>query len=263
MSGLIFDIRRYCIHDGPGIRTTVFFKGCPMRCWWCHNPESQEMEVEHVAVERSLDGKVFAVKSAVGSRQSAVEVMKEIEKDRVFYEESRGGATFSGGEPLMQSEFLEELLAACMKKGIHTAVDTCGYAEPPALKRVIGLADLWLFDLKIMDDSRHIEYTGVSNELVLENLRTLARSKREVIIRFPVIPGATDDEENLMAVAEKMAELKLPRIDLLPYHTIARNKYLRLEREYHLRNLEPPHEQRMMEVKAFFEGRGLSVVSSQ
>jgi pyruvate formate lyase activating enzyme len=262
VSGLIFDIRRYCIHDGPGIRTTVFFKGCPMRCWWCHNPESQEMEVEPVTVERSLDGKVFAGKSAVGSRQSSVEVMKEIEKDMVFYQESRGGVTFSGGEPLMQSEFLEELLVACMKKGIHTAVDTCGYAEPSALKRVMDLVDLWLFDLKVMDDGRHTEYTGVSNELVLDNLRTLARRKKDVIIRFPVVPGATDDEQNLEAIAAKMTELKLKRIDLLPYHVIARNKYLKLEREYYLKDLEPPHDGRIQEVREFFEGKGL-VVGSQ
>jgi pyruvate formate lyase activating enzyme len=231
-----------------------------MRCWWCHNPESQELVVEQVVEERKLDGKVFAAKSAIGSLQSAEEVIKEVEKDRIFYKESRGGVTFSGGEPLMQGEFLEELLVACMKKGIHTAIDTCGYAEPMALKRVIDLTDLWLFDLKIMDDLKHTEYTGVSNEMILENLRTLARRKKEVVIRFPVIPGATDDDENLEAIAEKMIELNLKRIDLLPYHVIAKNKYARLGREYLMPGITQPGEQRMEEVKGFFVGKGLNVL---
>jgi pyruvate formate lyase activating enzyme len=161
--GRILHLQRLSTEDGPGIRTTVFFKGCALRCRWCHNPESQEAGVEQILMQRVLDGKQFDSKLAVGSWQSAGEVMKEISKDAVFYEESGGGVTFSGGEPLLQAEALEELLKLCREKGYHTAIDTCGHAEPAALIKIIKLADLWLFDLKLMDDSRHIEYTGVSN----------------------------------------------------------------------------------------------------
>jgi pyruvate formate lyase activating enzyme len=226
---------------------------------WCHNPESQEADIEQVTVEKTLDGKVFANKSSVGSRKSSVEVMKEIEKDMVFYRESGGGVTFSGGEPLMQIEFLGELLVACKDREIHTAVDTCGYAEPATLRRVIDLAELWLVDLKLMDDSRHVKFTGVSNELVLANLETLTRRKKEVTIRFPVIPGVTDDEGNMKAIVEKMSELKLSRIDLLPYHTIAREKYKKLKRQYHLHEMETPAEHTLHKVREYFEQRGMVV----
>lgn len=257
--GLIYDIRHYCIHDGPGIRTTVFFKGCPLRCAWCHNPESQEGQVELVPVDRELDGKHFENTLTVGSWQSAGEVMQEIEKDAVFYAESGGGVTFSGGEPLMQADFLVELLTLCKQKGIHTAIDTCGHAEPAAPEKVMGLADLWLFDLKLMDDLKHIEYTGVSNELTLSNLKRLADKGKEIIIRFPVIPGITDDEENLDELVKLMKRLRLSRIDLLPYHATAREKYRRFGRDYMLGGIKSPSEIRMSELKAFFAKAGLGV----
>lgn len=250
--GLIYDIRHYCIHDGPGIRTTVFFKGCPLRCEWCHNPESQEGRVELVTADRELDGNRFENKSAVGSWQLAVDVMREIEKDAVFFAESGGGVTFSGGEPLMQADFLAELLSLCRKKGVHAAVDTSGHAEPAALKKVMDLADLWLYDLKLMDDPRHLAYTGVSNELSLANLKTLARAGRQVIIRFPVIPGITDDEDNLERMAALMKNLRLRRIDLLPYHATAREKYRRFHRDFLQDGIESPTEERMAELRTFF-----------
>jgi len=260
---LIFDIRHYTIHDGPGIRTTVFFKGCPLRCCWCHNPESQEGVVEEVSLERKLEGKVFKSKVAVGSWQSVEEVMSEIEKDVIFYQESGGGVTFSGGEPLMQSEFLSELLASCRDKGIHTAVDTSGYAEPAAVQRVMDLADLWLFDLKLLDDNDHVVYTGVSNELVLKNLKTLARSGKDIVVRFPVVPGMTDKEENLNTVAQMMKELELNRISLLPYHAIAKDKYKRLGREYLMEGVSEPSLERIRELKRIFEEQGIVGISSE
>jgi pyruvate formate lyase activating enzyme len=259
MEGLIYNIQHYSIHDGPGIRTTVFLKGCPLRCWWCHNPESQEVGIEHVTVRRAVDGKVFEGELAVGSWQLAGDVLKQIEKDAVFYSESGGGVTFSGGEPMMQADFLSEVLTLCKEKDIHTAIDTCGHAEPAAFKQVMDLADLFLFDIKLMDDVKHLEYTGVSNELALKNLGVLARAGKEIIIRFPVIPGITDDEVNLAGIAELMKGLHLSRIDLLPYHAIARDKYWRIGREYLLEGLKEPDLDKMERLKGYFMDNGIEI----
>lgn len=256
---MIFDIRHYTIHDGPGIRTTVFFKGCPLRCWWCHNPESQESGIEQVLVHKLLDGRSFETELTVGSWQSAQEVMKEIEKDEIFYLESGGGVTFSGGEPMMQADTLAELLALCREKRYHTAVDTSGHAEPAAFRKIALLADLWLYDLKLMDDLKHVEFTGVSNELAISNLEMLAREGREIIIRFPLIPGFTDDQENLEKISALMIRLNLSRIDILPYHSIGKAKYKRLQKNYYLENLDEPGKDQIGEVCQFFAQKGLDV----
>jgi pyruvate formate lyase activating enzyme len=255
MKGLIYNIQHYSIHDGPGIRTTVFLKGCPLRCWWCHNPESQEVGIEQVRVRRELDGKVYEINSAVGSRQSAVEVLRELQKDSVFYAESGGGVTFSGGEPMMQADFLAEILTLCEQQGIHTAIDTCGYAEPAAFLKVMDLADLFLFDIKLMDDVKHVEYTGVSNELALKNLEMISRAGKNIIIRFPVIPGITDDPENIKAVIALMQGLHLKNIDLLPYHSIAKDKYRRIGRTYLLEDMHEPNEEEMEKLREVFDLR--------
>jgi len=259
LDSLIFDIRHYTIHDGPGIRTTVFFKGCPLRCWWCHNPESQESGVGQVLADRVLDGKRFERELAVGRWQSADEAMKEIDKDAVFYKESGGGVTFSGGEPLMQAEALEELLRHCRAKGYHAAIDTCGHAEPAALQKVMELADLWLFDLKLMDDARHVEYTSVSNELALKNLETLTLAGKEIIIRFPLIPGITDGKDNLEAIVKLMVRLGLKKIDILPYHSIARDKYRRIGREFLLEGMKGPDDMEVDETVRYFNDKGFEV----
>jgi pyruvate formate lyase activating enzyme len=261
LHALIFDIRRYTIHDGPGIRTTVFFKGCPLRCQWCHNPESQDVGIELVTVKREMDGKVFETQSAVGSQRSAAEIMKEIQKDEVFYLESGGGVTFSGGEPLMQAEALKEILALCKERGYHTTIDTSGHAEPAAVKKVMELADLLLFDLKLMNDLKHLEYTGVSNELALKNLEMLARAEKEIIIRFPLIPGITDDPDNLQDIADFMKKLDLKKIDILPYHDIARDKYKRMNKVYLLDNVKEPEAERVVEIRGYFAGKGILVNS--
>jgi pyruvate formate lyase activating enzyme len=259
MSSLIFDIRRFTIHDGPGIRTTVFFKGCPLRCWWCHNPESQEVSVEQVIVRNNLDGRLFETKLTVGSWQSAGDVMEEIEKDEIYYMESGGGVTFSGGEPLMQAEALRELLVLCREKGYHTTIDTSGHADIGSVKKVMGLADLWLFDLKLMNDIRHLEYTGVSNEQALKTLEALAVAGKEIIIRFPLVPGITDDKENLDGISAMMKKLGLTRIDILPYHAIARDKYKRMGKAFLLEGTNEPGEEEVNKVKEYFIGEGLEV----
>ena len=223
--GLIFDIKRYSINDGPGIRTTVFFKGCPLQCRWCHNPEGQSFTPEvmvrsarclkdcseclAVCPEGALSksGAILALDrihctacgecaemcptqaiEIVGRRLSPAELLREIEKDRVFHEESGGGVTFSGGEPLSQPDFLDEVLDLCRKKEIHAAVDTCGLAAPDVLERIAAQTELFLFDLKTMDEQRHIAFTGESNRLVLENLKRLAAMGKKIIVRIPVVP---------------------------------------------------------------------------
>ena len=208
-------------------------------------------------MQRTLDGRVFETKSAVGGRRSAADLMKEIGKDEVFYLESGGGVTFSGGEPLMQAEALKELLNACAMKEYHTAVDTSGHVENGAVKKVMEMVNLWLFDLKLMDDVKHVEYTGVSNELALKNLETLARAGKDIIIRFPLIPGITDGRENLEAIATLMKKLDLKRIDILPYHSIAKDKYKRMGKIFLLDGLKEPGDEKVKEVNDFFRNKGL------
>jgi pyruvate formate lyase activating enzyme len=208
-------------------------------------------------VQRVLDGKSFETELAVGSWQLAGEVMKEIEKDEVFYKESGGGVTFSGGEPLMQADALQELLELCREKGYHTAIDTSGHAEPAAIHRVMGLADLWLFDLKLMDDLKHVEYTGLSNEMALKNLEMLAFAGKSIIIRFPLIPGITDRNDNLEAVAKLMIKLGLKRIDILPYHAIAKDKYRRMGKDYMLESVKGPDDVQVNMIKNYFSVRNL------
>lgn len=210
-------------------------------------------------MQRTLDGKVFETKSSVGSHQSSADIMREIEKDEVFYLESGGGVTFSGGEPLMQAEALKEILELCREKEYHTAIDTSGHANNGALNEAIDLSGLWLFDLKLMDDAKHVEYTGISNEQALRNLEILARAGKTIIIRFPLIPGITDGNENLEAIAGHMKKLDLNRIDILPYHSIAKDKYKRMGKLFLLDEVKEPGEERINEVKKYFTQWGFSV----
>ncbi len=260
MKGIIFDIKHYAINDGPGIRTTVFFKGCPLRCWWCHNPESQAKHEEIVIKERSLDGRSYRIEEASGKWVEAEEVMKEVEKDRIYYDESGGGITFSGGEPLMQPEFLSELLRLAKDKGYHTALDTCGHVIMHVLARVMDHVDLFLYDLKLIDSEAHLTYTGVPNDRVLKNLMYLSEKGKKVIIRVPVVPGITDTQQNITALRDLLLELNgLEQIDLLPYHRIAKNKYQRLKMNYKLEELEEPSLEKLRELKEVFEDIGMKV----
>ena len=295
-SGIIFDIKKFSIHDGPGIRTTVFLKGCPLSCWWCHNPESHRISREKLyAVSRCVGcGECLSVcpGNAISQRETGFftdpekcmrcgscmnvcladacemagreltvnQVMAEIEKDTAFYDESFGGVTFSGGEPLMQSEFLCALLKACDELRIHTALDTSGFAVWEDLERIRHHVDVFLFDLKLMDDQKHRRVTGVSNRMILENLKALSTAGHRIRIRFPVIPGITDDEDNVSAVGVFAATLpSRPPIDLLPYHHSAAAKYDRLAKPYRLPDTRPPSADSMDRIAELLRGLGLNV----
>lgn len=294
--GLVFNIQRYSLHDGPGIRTTVFLKGCPLCCAWCHNPEGRSCHRELLVVEsrcmvcgecrrtcpfgQSLAGEGVwptrhdqcthcgacveacptGARQMVGREMTVAEVMAEILKDRIFYEDSAGGATFSGGEPLTQPTFLRELLEACRARGIHTAVDTCGFGCTDHLLAAAQWADLVLYDLKLMDDARHRQHTGVSNQPILENLRALDHIHQNIWLRVPVIPGVNDDLENLEAIARFAAGLHgVRQVTLLPYHQTGVQKYRRLGSGYALDGVQPPSAGQMSRAADAFRSCGLTV----
>ncbi|MCP3953665.1 MAG: glycyl-radical enzyme activating protein [Desulfobacterales bacterium] len=244
-SGIIFRIKKYAIHDGPGIRTTVFFKGCPLDCWWCHNPEGIRMAPE---ICRSAENSGKRPET-LGVEMTVAKVMAAVEKDVVFYDDSGGGATFSGGEPLMQPDFLFTLLDACRQRDIHTILDTSGYAPADTFQAAIEKVDGVLFDLKLMDATVHKTFTGVSNELILANFKTAAQSGKAQV-RFPVIPGITDHMENIDGLLELAASSgMIQRFDILPYHRTATAKYKRLGLENRMKDSEPPTREQVEIVK--------------
>lgn len=296
LKGKIFNIMKYSIHDGPGIRTTVFFKGCPLNCEWCHNPEGQGFGQELMyrpdrcigcgrcleicpsgAVLLSEEKVVYhrdlcqacgeccktchaGVREVVSKSMSTDEVMTEIEKDLIFYDESGGGVTFSGGEALMQPEFLLEMLKKCRKKEIHTALETSGYVKLESLKMISDYVNLFLYDLKLMDSMKHEDVTGVPNGLILANLRWLAENHPHVIVRIAIIPGINDDEDNLQQIGEFTASLKgVTELHCLPYHRAGVDKYQRLGRKYCLPDLQSPDDERMVEIAGRLEQFGLKV----
>jgi pyruvate formate lyase activating enzyme len=295
-SGIVFDVKRFSIHDGPGIRTTVFLKGCPLRCVWCHNPESQRREpqimlrpsrcivcgacVDHcpqgairwngsgVLTDRDLCiecGECTAycageAREIVGREMSAAEVVAEIKRDLPFYDESGGGVTFSGGEPLLQTDFLLALLRACKELELHTAVDTCGAVSWAALDSVRPFVDLFLYDLKLLDEAQHRAATGAGNRLILDNLRRLTAAGQDVELRLAIIPGINDSEQNLRQTAEFAASLpNLRRITLLPFHNTARDKYGRLGLDYPMRGVQPPGQARLAQISDLLRDYGLVV----
>lgn len=255
MEGLIFDIKHFSVHDGPGIRATVFFKGCPLRCAWCHNPESQLCQVEQYNKVLKLGQKTLTVQESIGKNWTVKQVMDEIRADIPFFDESHGGVTISGGEPLMQPQFLNALLARCKSNGIHTAVDTCGYAKQEVIEDIAGHTDLFLYDLKLVDKAQHQKYTGVSNEHILSNLELINRLGNRVFVRIPLISGITDTEQNLSAIRQIVCQNKcVERIDILPFHNIAKSKYQRFGKEYTLGDAEAYSTSKAEEIKSFFEG---------
>ena len=309
--GLIFNIQRYSIHDGPGIRTVVFTKGCPLRCLWCSNPEGQSMYIElgyikarcigvekckakcvqacpfnalsigakngekiTVEVDRSkcnicgrcTEACLWNALKVVGSWVKVDEVIKEAERDRLFYDLSGGGVTISGGEPLLQPEFTKAIATRCREINIHVAIETCGHAEYSVLKSVLDCFDLIYIDIKHMDPVKHKELTGVTNELILENIRELLLSedyRRRVIVRVPIIPGYNDDPENISTTMQFISESGGRRIELLPYHRFGISKYEQYGREYKLKAVLPPSNEHVGKLRNLARKYGLEEMSEK
>jgi len=296
--GLVFDLQRYAVHDGPGIRTLVFLKGCPLRCAWCCNPESQQTRPELLrrselcvvcgrcvpaclagaisqkgcgapVFNRSLcaDCRDFGCAGAcphnalarVGREVEAEEILSEVERDRDFYRNSGGGVTFSGGEPFWQPDFLAELLSGCRKLGIPTAVETCGQARGEDILALEPSIDLFLFDLKVLDPEQHRRVTGQDNGLILKNFRALAgRCPGKLAPRLTLVPGVSDTPENLAAVAELLRELKLRGIELLEYHPLGLGKWEGLGRKPAYQTDINPLSGRTAEAVRYFTQQGFS-----
>ena len=215
MKGIVFDIRRGVTKDGPGLRTSVFLKGCPLRCVWCHNPESQSPEIERAVTTDEVCGREMSVE----------EVMDEVRRDKVFYASSGGGVTLTGGEPMMQGDFAFALASAAHKDGIHVAIDTSGFAPWAAFERMLSVVDLFLYDLKCMDSKRHRELTGVDNQAILENLRRLDDAGAKTWIRCPLAPGLNDSDKDLAALKAFTSRLRnMEKLEICPYHPLGLEK---------------------------------------
>ncbi len=287
--GKIINIQKCCIHDGPGIRTTIFFKGCPLTCWWCHNPESQsynkeilyneekctkcgacekrcsskcikikEAKMIHdftkcILCENCIDSCIYNAREMVGTEYTVNELMKEIEKDRVFYEESGGGVTLSGGEVMMQINFVEELVKRCHGKGISVAMDTCGYAPFENYERILPYVDVFLYDIKIINSQKHETYTGKPSEIILDNLKRLSEKNARINLRIPLIEGVNTQEENIKEIIAFIKNLNILKINLLPYHDIGKDKYKRLNRHYKGNGMRKPSDEKIKEIKEMFE----------
>lgn len=287
MKGKIINIQHYSLHDGPGIRTTVFFKGCPLKCLWCHNPESinykddlmyqrnnctlckrcldvcendaLKLQGEQIIIDKSkckscfscVENCYFEALYKKGQDYTVDEILKEILKDEVFYEQSSGGVTFSGGEALMQDEFLLEVLKKCKEKNINTAIDTCGFVDFSKLQKTLNYCDIYLFDIKHMDSKIHKEITNVPNELILENLKKLSSLKANINIRLPLIKDINDDDKNISKLIEFLKTINFNKINILPYHKMGQDKYEKLN--MNARNFEAPDMNRLNLIKSKLE----------
>lgn len=248
--GRIFNIQRFSIHDGPGIRTIVFFKGCFMRCAWCCNPESQAYEIQTL-VENGKE-------KVVGRDVTVEEILPEILADEPYYRRSGGGVTLSGGEILGQPDFARDLLRACKEHGLHTAVESTANAPWENVEKILPYLDLYLMDIKHMDSAKHKEYTCASNERILENAKRLSTSGVELIIRTPVVPGFNDTAAEIRAISKFAATLPgVKEHHLLPYHRLGQDKYAGLGRNYSLNGVEPPSQERMEYLLSVAEESGL------
>jgi pyruvate formate lyase activating enzyme len=260
MKVCIFDIKRFAVHDGPGIRTTVFFKGCPLECRWCHNPEGIDAGIERFSEKISFDGVEILRETEVGRWIVVDELMDELERDRVYMEESGGGISFSGGEPLHQPEALFRLLGLARERNLHTTVDTSGYTSAENMEKVSDMADLLLYDLKSMDAEKHRKYTGVSNDMILANLRRALKGTAAVIIRIPVVSGFNDRDTEIGAMLEYLVTLNgIRAVDILPYHPYGTHKYRRFKKENRQNGFRVPEKERIEAIRKQFSKAGLQV----
>jgi pyruvate formate lyase activating enzyme len=301
---LIFDIRRYTVHDGPGIRTTVFFKGCPLKCLWCQNPESIDIKPEIIFYEQKciqcgrcqmtcpIPGRGFQIFKAsclrcgrcsdvcmTGARKlaghcfSPDELYSTIIKDALFYKNSGGGVTLSGGEPLLQADFICDFAALCKRENIHIAIDTCGYAPWGNYKKILPYVDLFLYDVKVTDPSLHMQYTGKDNHLILDNLIRLANAKKDIIVRVPLIPSYTDTIGNICGIAKFIVENlngRIQKVELLPYNILAGSKYSQSSiytdggyGDYQLEGVPPQEKQYLEQLVEVFQNAGIPVSLEQ
>lgn len=281
-TGMIFNVQRFSLHDGPGLRSTVFMKGCPLNCAWCHNPESRSPRHEFVRLrhrcmhcercsEEELSNPVVFGRSAedvdacptgalqaVGEIMEATALVQTLLRDRIFFDESGGGVTFSGGEPLMQAAFVADAMQCLQAEGVHTALDTCGFARWEELSAAASHATLILYDLKLMDDDRHKAATGVSNDVILQNLLSLTDHHDNIWIRIPVIPGVNDDEANMEATASFIRPLPgIRQVDLLPYHATGEPKFARVGQGYTLHGTTSPTPDLLVSLAEHFRVQGL------
>jgi len=298
-TGLVFNIQKYSLHDGPGIRTTVFLKGCPLRCWWCHNPEGMSPDPEILVAEgrctacgqcreacpqggagpgdrdlaaqaalltcvrcgACVDACPTQARQLLGRLMTVGEVVTEIEKDQIFYDDSQGGVTFSGGEPFAQTPFLLELLQACRQREINTVVDTTGFVGQDALLAAAHWTDLFLYDIKILDDARHRQYTGVSNVSILENLKLLGRAHGNIWVRVPIVPGLNDAQGDLEATVRFAASVPgVQQVNLLTYHHTGAYKFSRLGKPYLAESVRPPAPEFFSQAAARLQGFGVPII---
>jgi len=254
MNGLLFNVQKFSLHDGPGIRTVLFFKGCHLSCRWCSNPEGQRAEICLIA-----DGS----KKVPDSRLYSIdEILTICLQDRPFYEESGGGVTFSGGEALTQHEFAAALLQSLHEKGIHTALETSGYAPAEVFNEVSALADLVLFDIKHYNNSRHVEGTGVHNDLILANLKTAIKNKSSkkipILLRIAIIPGYNNSEEDARGFVSLLKSLEIERVQLLPFHQFGERKYDALAIPYTMRGVPQLHKEDLEEFTQILTAAGIN-----
>ncbi len=296
MDSLILNIQKYSIHDGEGIRTTIFFKGCPLECIWCHNPESQSYQPEILynkekcvacrrceadcpqrgivekdgfypvprdlcnACATCVESCIYSAREKAGEPYTVERIMKEIEKDKMFYEQSHGGVTLSGGEVMSQDlDFVIRILKKCDRLGYRVNIDTCGYASFDRFQAVLPYVDTFLYDIKHMDPEKHRELTGKSNELILENLSKLSEQNAKIHIRLPLIEHINTDDENIEATANFVKRLRPIMVSLLPYHSIGKSKYERIDMAYKGSDFEAPSEERLLELKNIFENKDIPV----
>ena len=260
MEGYIFDIKRYAIHDGPGIRTTIFFQGCNLRCRWCHNPESQLFKECYIVTKRQISEVVFKENKKVGELISTKALIEKIASDSIFHEESGGGVTFSGGEPMAQPEFLFEILKECKKRNIHTCVDTAGSLKTPNLDEICKFTDLFLFDLKTANEEIFKKYIGHGFELVFQNLQRIKNNGNQVLIRIPIIPTINDNETELEEICDRLNNLNIDKIELMPYHRTGSDKYNRLGREYEMAGHKSLTNADILPLKKYLSNKGFIIV---